>query len=80
MYKIDKDIISKSKDYCSKRGRCLQGDFKGSCKPIKFNGTYLIVEPINKTDEALCLNCVKVNDYYVCLCAIRKEIFRKYNQ
>jgi hypothetical protein len=82
MFEISTRIIDRARPFCSKKGRCLQGNLKGGCKPIKFDGMYLVVEPkeLSKKGYGLCLNCIKVEDYYVCLCAIRKEIFRKYNQ
>ena len=81
MYKIDREIIDKAKDYCAKCWcDCLSSNLSRSCKPIQLNDNYLIIEPTGVFHGVPCTSCLKVDSVYVCLCPLRKEIFRKYNQ
>ena len=78
MFKIDPKIIDKASEFCPKWKECLSEDLTSCCKALQFNGTYLIVEPNERSHKVPCSNCIQVDSVHVCLCALRKEIYRKY--
>ena len=80
MFSISQEIKDKALVFCSKQGGCINDTNVCSCIPREFMGSFLVVEPKHKPIEVPCHNCIKMEKHYVCLCAIRKEIFRKYNQ
>jgi hypothetical protein len=80
MFRIDQEIIDKASEFCVKRGECLFGILSDGCKITGLKGNFLIVEPIEQSQNVLCTNCIKVENAYICLCKLRKEIYRKYNQ
>ena len=75
---ISQEIIDKAREYCSNWRSCIKGNLSHCCKAKEFKFNYLIVEPADVSRTDSCINCVKVGANYVCLCAVRKEIYRKY--
>ena len=78
MFQVEQEIIEKARDFCPKWGGCLAGDLSRCCNAVEMKGSYLIVEPTEKSHEYPCSNCIKVESVHVCLCSVRKEIYRKY--
>ena len=77
MHRLDLEIIEKASEYCPKWGGCLIS-LSHCCNALELKGNYLIVEPTEMSHDVPCSNCVKVDTHYVCLCKLRKEIYKKH--
>ena len=79
MLEIDQKIIDKAHGHCPKWEVCLTGTLRYSCKVIECDSEQLLVEPTEKSTVKHCPRNVHIESIYVCLCPIRKEIYKKYN-
>ena len=80
MFEVDQDIIDRMRSHCPKWEVCLTGNLHYSCKVTEYDGEHLIVAPSEKATVQHCPRNVHVDSTCVCLCPIRKEIYRKYGK
>jgi hypothetical protein len=80
MFEIDQEIIDRPRVHCPKWEVCLTGTVQYCCEVIEDDCEHLIVEPVEESGASHCPRCIHVNPLYICICPVRREIFKKYGK
>lgn len=80
MFEIDQEIKDQTRTHCPKWEVCLTENLHYSCKVLEHDCEHLIVDPIEKSTVEHCPRSVHIDSFHVCLCPMRKEIYRKYQK
>ena len=84
MFEIDQEIIDQVEGHCPHWKVCISGNMSFSCTVKRAENDDLIMEPLTSFAISNCPYSYKVkdkdSDIYVCVCPVRKEIYRKYGK